>query len=254
MCLKRYNCYLFALLFLAACAGANPQAENDKQQAAVHYKLGVSNLQANNPSLAIKELQIAAREDPQDSSIHAALAQAYQLKKAFPEAERHYLKALELSNNDPKFQNNLGALYLDMGLWDKAIEYFDKAASNLLFLNPYIAITGKGYAYLKKNDLASALLNFQEAISIAPGYARAHLLLSEVFHEQGKTDLERRSLERAVDVAPQYVEAHYKLGVLLLKQNEMDRATKKFRTIMEIAPESDWGQKATDMLRAMGKS
>jgi len=141
-----------------------------------------------------------------------------------------------------------------MEQWDKAIEYFNKATANLLFLSPYVAVTGKAYAYFKKNDLASALLYFKEAISIAPGYAQAHFLLSNVYHEQGKENLERKELERAVEIAPQYVEAQYQLGVLLLKQNEPEEANKHFNKIMEIAPETEWGQKAGDLLRSMKKS
>jgi Tfp pilus assembly protein PilF len=253
MCWRPF-CYCLILgLLLAGCAGTSRQTQKDQQQAQFHYKLGVSHLQGNNPTLALKELLLAAQGDPQNSAIQAVLAQAYQLKKAYQDAERHYLKALELSHNDPRYQNNLGALYLDMQQWDKAIEYFDKAATNLMFLSPQVAIAGKGYAYFKKMDLDSALLHYQEAIAIAPGYARAHFLLSEVYREQGKAGLELRSLERAVAVAPQYVEAHYQLGTLLLKQQQREQASQHFQKVMELAPSSEWGQKATDMLRAMGK-
>ena len=246
------SCLLF--LFFCGCVATSQQAENDQKQAEIHYKMGVSQLQANNPSQALKELLMATQLDPQSSSIHGALAQAYQMKKAFPEAEIHYQKALEYSDNDPVYQNNLGALYLDMQLWDKAIEYFDQAASNLLFLSPHIAATGKGFAQFKNNDLEGAVLSFQRAIDMSPSYARAHFLLSEVYHAQGKAGLERRSLERAVDIAPQFVEAQYQLAVFLYKQQEPEAAARHLKKVLELAPDSDWGQKSADLLRSMGKS
>jgi len=248
------GCCCLVLLLFCGCVATNQLSENQQKQAEVHFKLGVSHLQSQNPTMALKELLIAVKHDPQNSTIQATLANAYQLKKAFPEAERHYLKALEYSDNEPRYQNNLASLYLDMQQWDKAIEYFDKAASNLLFLSPYIALTGKGFAFFKKNDLTSAELAYQDAITIAPQYARAHFLLSQVYQAQGRTDLELRSLERAVDLVPQYIEAHYQLGVLLSQQNQPEKAIKHLKKVIELAPDSDWGQKATDVLRSLEKS
>ena len=66
---------------------------------------------------------------------------------AFPDAERHYLRAVRLDRDNPLYQNNLAALYLDMERWDDAISHFRKAADNLLFTNPEVALTGIGYAY-----------------------------------------------------------------------------------------------------------
>lgn len=254
MCRMRLIWCLILSLCLAGCVAVNSQTPTDQQQAEAHYKLGISHLESNNPTLALKELLIAVKGDPQNSSIQVALAQAYQLKKAYREAERHYLKALELSNNDPRYQNNLASLYLDMHEWDQAIKYFDKAATNLLFLSPQVAITGKAYAYFKKNDLAAAVLYYKEAISVAPGYARAHFLLSEIYRIQGKEDLERDSLERTVGLAPQYVQAQYQLGVLLLKQKEPEKAADHFKKVVETAPNSEWGLKAADMLRTISNS
>ena len=133
---------------LFACVPANQQQGQSKsQQADAHFKMGISHLQGNNPTMALKELLLAVKDDPRNSAMHAALAQAYQLKKAYPQAEQHYLQAIKLSDNDPRFNNNIATLYLDMEQWDKAISYFDVAASNLLFMNAHVALTGKGYAY-----------------------------------------------------------------------------------------------------------
>ena len=250
----RLNCGLLLSLLLFGCVAAGPQPNTPKKQANVHYQMGVSDLQANNPTMALKEFLLAVKEDPENSSIQAALAQAYQLKKAYPEAEQHYLKALEYSHDDPSFQNNLGALYLDMQQWDKAIEYFDKAAANLLFLSPQVALTGKGYAYFRKHDLQTAISCYKQALSMAPNYAPAYYRLSEVYHEQDNPLLEQQALERSLEIAPQYVQAHYQLGVLLLKQQKTEEATQHFKKILELAPNSELALKAADLLRSLPKS
>lgn len=254
LCTRLIVC-LFVVTSLFACVPVEQKSQQKQaQQADVHYKLGVSHLQGNNPTLALKELLIAVKNGPENSAIHASLAQAYQLKKAYSLAEQHYLQALTLSDNDPRYENNLASLYVNMEEWDKAIEYFDKAASNLLFLNPHIALTGKGYAYLMKQDYPAALLQFEEVIAIAPRYAQAYFFQSETYLAMDKPALARRALEQAVDVAPGFVQAIYQLGVMALKEQQEKDAVARFDRVVELAPNSEWGMKSTEMLRAIKKA
>ncbi len=130
------------IIFLTACVPVKQEPASDKHQADVHYKLAMAHLQGDNPTMALKELLVAIKQDPENSAIVVALAQTYQRKKAYSLAETAYLKALQLSDNDPQYQNNLASLYLDMKQWDKAIHYFDLAAQNLLFVNAHVAVAG----------------------------------------------------------------------------------------------------------------
>ncbi len=248
---KRMVLFSLFWFFLFGCVPQPQHVQKPAQQADVHYKLGVSFLHADNPTLALKELLKAVEYAPDSSGIHVSLAHAYQLKKAYPEAERHYLKALELSPEDPRYQNNLAALYLDMEQWDKAIYYFDEASQNLLFLNAHNALAGKGYAYFKKKDYAVALAQYQEVLTIAPRYAPAYFLQSDVYRAMGQPEQERKMLERAIDLAPNYVQAIYQLGVLLLKEEEEASATEKFEQVVDLAPDSEWGLNSAQMLRSL---
>ncbi len=242
---------IFMLFCLSACVPVSQKAPQQQHRADVHYKLAMAHLQANNPTLALKELLIAVKQEPQNSSIQVALAQAYQRKKAYSLAEKHYLKALELSVNEPRYQNNLASLYLDMEKWDKAISYFDKASRNLLFLNVHVAVTGKAYAYFKKKDYSTALNYFKEAIMLAPRYAPAYLYQSEVYHAMGDLELEKISLQRAIDIAPQFSRAHYQLAVLLMEENYFKEAEQELSIILDYAPFSEWGLKAKELLRTL---
>lgn len=251
----RLMIYSILVASLFACAPVSPQiAQERAQEADVHYKLGISHLQGNNPTLALKELLKAVQFGPNNSESHAALAQAYQMKKAYAKAEQHYLQAISLSDNDPRYMNNIGSLYLDMENWDKAIEYFDLAANNLLFFNPHKALAGKGFAYLKKHDNEKALEFFEEAAAIAPRYAQAYFLQSEAYQAMGKEEQARNALERAITIDPGYVQAFYQLGVLELKAQKTDNAVERFKKVVTLAPVSDWGLKATEMLRALKKN
>ncbi len=239
---------------LSGCVPAGQAKADKSKNAEVHYKLAIAHLQGNNPTMALKELLNAVQSDPDNSAIHVALAQAYQQKKAYALAERHYLKALELEPGEPRYQNNLGALYLDMKEWDKAITYFDKAGQNLLFLNVHVAVAGKAYAYFKKDDYANALKYYQEAAALAPRYASAHFRQSEVYRKLNKPELEKAALLRAIDIAPQFLQARYRLAEVLVGMDEQEQAEKQLQTIIEFAPTSDWGLRAVELLRSIPPS
>lgn len=245
---------LLVMLSLFACVPVNQERRGKVQQADVHHKLALAHLQANNPTLALKELLVAVQQDPKNSSIQFTLALAYQRKKAYPLAEKHYLKALDLSDNDPRYQNNLASLYLDMEKWDQAINYFDQASMNLLFANAHVAVAGKAYAYFKKMDYSTALNYYREALDLAPRYAQAYYHQSEVYRAMGDIDQEQTSLERAIDIAPRFFQARFQLATLLLQKDSLEEAAEQLKVILEFSPASKLGYKAKGLLKSLPDS
>ncbi len=249
----RWLVYWLCIFGCCSCAATSQELQKNQQQGEVHYKLGVSYLQANNPTMALKEFLQAVEYQPQDSANHVALAQAYQLKKSYLNAERHYLKALELEPGEPSYQNNLASLYLDMGEWQKAADYFAEAAGNLIFLNPHVALTGKGYALYRKGDHSAALASFDEAMEAEPRYAPAYFYKSEVLGSLEQHEQALELLERAVELAPQYVQARYQLAILLLKENRIEEAADEFQAVVNLVPESQLGNKAAEYIKSLKK-
>lgn len=240
-----------AMLGLGGCVAATSKADDDKHQADVHYKLAVAQLQASNPTAALRELLRAVELDPKNSSIRVALAQAYQQRRAYPESEKQYLEALALSGNDPRYQNNIASLYLDMGQWDKAIGYFEQAAGNLLFDSPQVAMTGMGYAYLQKQDYDTALKTFREVSALYPNYAPAFYYQAEVYRLTADERLEKVALQRTVDLAPDFIQARYRLAVQLVKEKNHAQARQQLKTIINFAPESDEGRNAVELIKTL---
>ncbi len=235
------------IVLLVSCASS----KNKQPKAMPHYTLGLSFLQSNNPTLALREFLKAIEKNPRDPQVHAGLSRAYQYKKAFALAEKHYLMALSFSDNDPKYQNNLAALYISMERWDQAIEYFQKAAANLLFMRTELAIMGKGYAYYRKGDYPEALQAYREAEAIAPRQASLHFHIGETYSALGQSDLAVESYEKALLHAPDYSEARYQMAILLLKNQQIEKAKNLLTIIVDQDPRSDWGMKARDFLKAL---
>lgn len=240
-----------AILLLAGCLCACSSPKKAHDPADIHYMLGVSYLGEGNSTLALKELLKAAESNPDRADIQQALAQAYHVKKAFDKAEVHYLKALELAPNDPQIENNLAALYLDMQRWDDALRYFRKAARNLLFANPEIALTGAGFAKYQKGDYVDAIRYYQEAISTNPRYAQAHLRLGQAYYAMDKTELAGEEYRKALELAPDYAAAHYELGLVYMKLRDIPRATEEFKAVQQLVPDSELGGKAKNFLKIL---
>jgi len=242
---------LFALLLpllLAAGCGATKQ---QRKESDAHYMLGVSYLREQNATLALKEFLRAEENAPDDAELQNALGQAYQLKKAYAEAEKHYLRALKLSRDNPAYQNNLAALYLDMERWDDAIRLFRKAADNLLFGNPEIALTGMGYAYHQKGEYLDAVTVCKQALKYNPRYAQAQLRLGEAYYALDKTEPAVQAYQEALAIAPDYALAHYRLGQAYMKQRNTGKAVAAFREVRRLAPDSELAKSVDEYLKIL---
>ena len=242
------------ILSLVSCVPVVPKEKRgDLYRANVHFKMALGNLEANNPTEALRELLMAVKLAPESDVIQVTLAQTYQRKKAYSLAEIHYLKALELSDNDPGYQNNLASLYLDMEEWDKALYYFDQAAHNLLFVNSTVSIAGKGYTYFKKQDYPAALANLNEAIEIDPRYAPPYYFKSEVYRALGNLTKERILLQRAISLQPKFLAPRYRLAVVLLQEGRTAEAVEHLKILIDLSPRTAMGFKAEDLLKTLSE-
>ncbi|MFO7812662.1 MAG: tetratricopeptide repeat protein [Pelovirga sp.] len=244
---------LLGLVMLGGCAGTTANVDDNRHQADVHHKLAEAHLQGNNPSAALRELLKAVELDPDSAAIRASLAQAYQERRAYQEAETHYLEAIRLSEGDPRYENNLANLYLVTEEWDKAINFFDRAAKNLLFDSTHIAMTGKGYAFLQQGDYASALQAFREAALMMNNFAPAHYYQAEVYRLTEETLLEKAALRRTIELAPELVQARYRLAVLLLRDGNYQGARQQLEIIINFVPDSDEGRTAAELIKTLPK-
>jgi len=236
-----------AILILVIFSGCAVN-EQSRKNAEAHYMLGVSYLRADDATHALNELLMAEAIEADNALLQAALGQAYHTKKAYVESELHYLKALKLDKDNPKYQNNLAALYLEMQRWDEAITYFYQAASNLLFSQPEVAWTGYGYAYFMKGDYLKAIDAYIKAINYNSRYAQAFVRRGEAFHSLDQAGKAIADYQHALELFPNYSLAHYNMAVSYMKLRQVGLAVKHFNQVVQIAPESDLALQAKSYL------
>jgi len=236
-----------AVMLLWGCA----PAKQERQEARTHYALGVSYLREPNVTAALQEFLKVVELDPRNADYQEVLAQAYHLKKAYPEAEKHYLEAVRLSGGDPGCYNNLGALYLDMQRWDDAVEYFSLAAGDLLFAQPEVAFTGAGTALVEKGEPLEAIEYFQQALEKNRRYAPAHLHMGRAYQSLGRPGPAIESFLEATRIDTGYAEAYYQLGLAYMKRKDDGKAREAFEKVISLRPDSELSRKAENYLKLL---
>ena len=240
------------LVLMAACV---PVAEKRSaaKDAKYHYLLGVTALNEQNPTEALKEFLLAEKYDDEDPEIQAGLAQAYWQKKAFDLSEKHFLQAIEISDNDPKYYNNLGALYLSMERYDEAITAFRTAADNLLFDRSEIAWTGIGLAYFHKQDYPAAQRAYEKAMELNPSYQVPLFRLGELYYSQDRPVEALDMFTRSVELEPGFFPGFYWQGLVFMKIKDTEEAKKSFQEVIRLAPGSELARLSEKYLKIIGQ-
>lgn len=114
----------------------------------------------------IPELQKAVEADPQDLTSWERLAVAHYQLKEYDKAEEAYLKILAVVD-DAFTHNNLGNVYRDQQLYDKAIAQYETAIElDKTLKQPYINLAG---VYKKMGDMEKAVAILEQAKTALTG-------------------------------------------------------------------------------------
>ena len=133
--------------------------------------------------------------------------------------------------------NNRGIHYFDIGEFDKAIEYFNKA----IRLDPEftIAYYNRGYAYNKKGDYDRAIGDYNKAVVLKPDHALIYLSRGSVYHNIGNYEQAVEDYDNTVRLCPDYetdsVDQEYVYG----GHADSDRARKLLEKVVNDYSQSE---------------
>ncbi len=237
---------LFPLVLLTASCG--PSLKQKKDEAAIHFKMGVVHFNDANYSDALKELTTAIEIYPDDPSYHNALGLAYFARGLNQDAIKHMQAAINLDINYSEAHVNLSAVYLVEKDWDKAITEAKEALKNVFYKTPHFAYYNLAAGYLNKGEYAKAVEGYGNAVKIHPNYAMAHYEMGVAYERMNNTKAAVEAYEQAVRSAPAYIEAYYGLGVALSKLKNNAAAKKAFDKVISLAPDSDIAKSAREYI------
>jgi tetratricopeptide (TPR) repeat protein len=96
--------------------------------------------------------------------------------------------------------------------------------------------SGKKKLYEEKNA-AAGLADFQQAISLAPGYYEAHYQLAMAYLSQGNSGEAEKSFRKSIEVSDdKYGEAQVGLGTMMLDRGDFSDGEKTIRLGIQLNP------------------
>ncbi|MFQ6039126.1 MAG: tetratricopeptide repeat protein [Candidatus Aminicenantales bacterium] len=96
---------------------------------------------------------------------------------------------------DPRYQYNVGLVYLQNGNLDQAITYFNR--SLLLRPNFDLALNALGLAYFMKGQFEKAQEYFLKCLQVNPNFTEARNYLGSVYQEMGLLDKAEEEFRKA---------------------------------------------------------
>jgi rhomboid protease GluP len=137
----------------------------------------------------IAELQKKTKQNPQDASAHAALADAYFTKRQFPEGISELQRVLELQPKNSSALMNLGAAHLSQGQAKEAQDVFTKLLAQEP--NNARAHVGLGVALANQQDHRSAIGEYKAAL-------RLNSQLRGIYYQMGVSQAALKQYDDAV--------------------------------------------------------
>jgi tetratricopeptide (TPR) repeat protein len=162
-------------------------------------------------------------------------------------SETLWTHTLACTSDNCVAQNNLGTALLQKGSVDEAIIHFQTA----LQIKPGFtkAHNNLGNALFQKGNGDEAMVHFQKALQIDPDSAEAHNNLGNALLQKGKVDEAMVHYQTALQIKPDYAEAQNNLGNALLQKGSVDEAIAQYQTALQIKP--DYAEAHNDLGNAL---
>jgi len=151
-------------------------------------------------------------------------------------SESLWTHTLACTTDNAVAHNSLGNALLQKGSLDEAMVHFQTA----LQINPgYMgAHNNLGNALLQKGSLDEAMVHFQTALQIDPDDTDAHNNLGIALLQMGRVDEAIAQYQKALQIKPDSADAHNNLGNALLKQGRVDEAIARYQKALQIKPDN----------------
>jgi tetratricopeptide (TPR) repeat protein len=198
------------------------------------------------------------RKRPQNARAHINLGVALMEQGNLYEAIGHLRQGINLEspNVEPSLINatlvnpykNLGVVYLRLGNWQDAENYFRKT----LQIRPDDAASHAhlGLVLYSQRKLQESQAHLQKALVLGPDDVDVHVNYGIVMQLQGNHEEAIGHFQRALKLRPDNINAMYSMGMTLYQLGHRNEAKGYFQKILAVMPEN---KPANDILMKLDK-
>ncbi|MDQ7052050.1 MAG: tetratricopeptide repeat protein [candidate division KSB1 bacterium] len=202
-------------------------------------------IQQNDWDSAIKQLEIAVENYPENAEAHYLLGRAYGMKGRYEDMNREFDASLKA---DPKFANqiefernkywienfNKGVQLFNADKLDEAIEAFKIAA--VIDPNRVETYRNLAVAYARTQQFDKAIEAFQQAMELDPNSPETLLNMGMVYYQMEKYEDAAKTLEKVLEIQPDNIDAVSTLGLAYHMLGETDKAISAYERALEKSP------------------
>lgn len=196
-----------------------------------------------NIDTSIQRFNTALIHDPKFASSNSGLCKAYWKKYEITknvlwlnEAENSCMKALAQDDRSSKTYKSIGAIYIDTGRYEKAIEILNKGHS--LDKHDVANSVALALAYHLTGDNQKAENIYREAISLSPKNWKAYFGYAYFLTRLGRQDEAIENFEMVLDITPDNTLALNNIASNYLFKGEFKKAAKIYETSTLLEPSS----------------
>ena len=235
------GCVLLTGLLLT-CTTLN--LEERKAQAEATRNLGEAYLREGKYRAALKELKKAEALFASDHILQDDLGLSYLYLKVPDQAIFHFKKALEIKDDYTPARNNLGNAYAEKKEWDKAIEQYKIATSDLIYGTPQFPLSNLGIVYYELQEYGLSVQYYLKALDIKPDFVQALYGLAKTYVAMGRVPDAIAKLEKAVEISPDSVVLYFELARTYALNRDYRKAVSAYYKVVELNPDSTQADKA----------
>jgi len=194
------------LCTLVACnttQSSSDSTSNKKDATAlINTQLGLSYLEKHEVQQAKQKLLLALDEAPNIPETWYSMAYFMEVTGNKTEAEKYYLKAIEIAPKKGEVQNNYGTFLCRTGDYSGAINHFLLAVQDPKYLDTASAYENAGLCAMKIPDAKLAMQYFNEAITQDPNHPTSLFELARFNYLQGNYAQAKEELHQFLVLSP----------------------------------------------------
>lgn len=215
----------------AALAAFGQALEDNPWLVEAHMGIGDIYLQLNQPELAERRYDIAARIEPGNFDAQYGLALAKQLLGKVQEAIRVYLRALAINPDSVEVNQNLAGAYLQLGRAADAVPYAQRATQ----LDPDAPAgwSNLAAAHALLGQYEEAVLAYREAIELGHAQEQVVVGLADAHIKLGNYDRAMAALESFLRSGPSAA-AYERLGYAQFKLRRFEESLASYQAALAI--------------------
>ena len=199
------------------------------------FKLAIQNHKENNFDVAQNLYNEILKINPNHINALSNLGAIFKQIGKYQKAINCYEKAIEINPNNAPIYSNLGIVFAKLKEYQKAINFYEKAIK--IDPNLFDAFNNLSMTLFDLGSLKEAKINCERAIKLKPDYAVTHFTLGNIQRDMGSLNEAVESYRIVIKLKPDYIDAYFNLGTCYKKLGNMSEAIEYFYKVLAINPD-----------------